>query len=147
MKATAIILTIALALLLVNFHTRYYASLAIGESMLPTMPYANFCILQQVPPAKIKEGDVVQAGRVQHRLIQLDGETAILKGDNNQHVETCRTQDIRGKLIWHTKAENMVGLVAAAYCTISASIIIKLNTSKRGITFRKMVNPSGEKET
>ncbi len=41
---------------LANFHTEYYPRISLGQSMEPTMPYANFCSAYSNKPHRQRSG-------------------------------------------------------------------------------------------
>lgn len=61
-------------------------TLAIGKSMEPTIPRGGVLAIQHYP-LRISEGDIVtfkaQGALVCHRVMEVDGDELLIKGDNN----------------------------------------------------------------
>ena len=124
-----------------------------GISMEPDFHRGDLAILRQAPDYQI--GDIVtyrhpQIGPIIHRIIALDGDRYILKGDNNSWIDTyhpTRAECI-GKLWLHIPAagsfieqlripRNMAILAAVLGCMIMTTIT--------GRAERRQYRPAGKK--
>ncbi|HET9222513.1 MAG TPA: signal peptidase I [Roseiflexaceae bacterium] len=124
-----------------------------GISMEPGFHRGDLAILRQAPEYQI--GDVVtyrhpQIGPIIHRIIALDGDRYVLKGDNNAWVDSYHPSraECIGKLWLHLPAaggfieqlripRNMAMLAAVLGCMVMATI-----TSGAG---RPQLRPAGKK--
>jgi len=80
----------------------FYAARGSGNSMLPTIDSDSLLILEQKEP---RVGDVVHvknhAYNYVHRLVEIDGETIVTKGDNCENSELAMIDEVSGVLIFH----------------------------------------------
>lgn len=101
----------------------YGFGIVITGSMEPDLPAGSFIIIHE---EEIKESDIITynhyAGKsVTHRVIKLDSDTVITKGDANL-VEDPRfnKSDVIGKVVYHFDARILVVIILlyAGYCLI-----------------------------
>ncbi len=80
-----------------------YVARAVGESMLPAIPKDAFIILSSKQP---EIGDIVHVKNEKcnyaHRLVAIEGDRIVTKGDNCESSEIASLADVRGVVIFHS---------------------------------------------
>jgi len=94
-----------------------YAARATGESMLPAIPKDALIVLSSRQP---EVGDIVHVKNEKynyaHRLIAVEGERIVTKGDNCESPETARLADVRGVVIFHSSFSSFLLSALAVIC-------------------------------
>ena len=102
-----------------------YGARSKGESMLPTVPANAFLVLTDKEPAV---GDIVHVTteeyNIAHRLIALDGDIIITKGDNCKNMEVASLSDVKGVVIFFTHFGLILVLVLSVVCAEAVLAII-----------------------
>ena len=80
-----------------------YAARATGESMLPAIPEDALIVLSSRQP---EIGDIVHVKTERynyaHRLLSIEGDRIVTKGDNSDSSEVARLADVRGVVVFHS---------------------------------------------
>lgn len=91
-----------------------YAARATGESMLPAIPKDALIVLSSRHP---EIGDIVHVKNEKynyaHRLVAIEGEKIVTKGDNCDSSEVARLADVRGVVVFHSSFTSFLFLAFA----------------------------------
>ena len=94
-------------LLLFTLVEPFQFSFLVGESMEPTISDGSLIVYTQY--AEIEESDIIvftkQENLIGHRVIDIEGENYITKGDNNDTIDRGKVtpSEVKGKIIYHTE--------------------------------------------
>jgi hypothetical protein len=110
------IIAFSLSVFITN-NTGVYAVRARGESMLPTVSEDALLILSKRAP---QVGDIIHVRSSQfnyaHRLVSLDANKVLTKGDNLDETEQASPADVAGVVIFHMSFGSFLLTVLVIIC-------------------------------